>query len=131
MRKIFLIIFATLSIQSCSSTYISGSSAEPNIEIKYNIEAELEIDKSKALQATSTTKVYFGFIKLGDKKFSDAFPKSGYIGAQEKMAATYKALDGSGYDVLVNPKYIINTKGGLFVRSISATVVGYGAKIKL
>ena len=70
-------------------------------------------------------------ISAYDKNFSDAYPKSGYVGAQEKMAATYKALDGTGYDVLVNPKYLIKTKRGLFVKTISATVAGFGAKIKL
>lgn len=131
MKNIIFITLVVFSIQSCRSTYISGASAEPNIEIKYNVEAELEIDKSKTLQATSTTKVILGFIKLYDKNFSDAYPKSGYVGAQEKMAATYKALDGTGYDVLVNPKYLIKTKRGLFVKTISATVAGFGAKIKL
>ena len=131
MKNIIFIALVVFSIQSCRSTYISGASAEPNIEIKYNVEAELEIDKSKTLQATSTTKVILGFIKLYDKNFSDAYPKSGYVGAQEKMAATYKALDGTGYDVLVNPKYIIKTKRGLFVKTISATVAGFGAKVKL
>ena len=131
MKNIIFIALVVFSIQSCRSTYISGASAEPNIEIKYNVEAELEIDKSKTLQATSTTKVILGFIKLYDKNFSDAYPKSGYVGAQEKMAATYKALDGTGYDVLVNPKYIIKTQRGLFVKTISATVAGFGAKIKL
>ena len=72
-----------------------------------------------------------GFIKIQDKNFSDAYPKSGYVGAKEKMAATYKALDGTGYDVLVNPKYVINKKRGLFVKSTTATVAGYGAKVKL
>ena len=131
MKKLFLIGLLAFSIQSCKMSYVSGTSAEPNVSINYNVEAELEIDKSKTLQASSTTTVILGFIKLQDKNFSDAYPKSGYVGAQEKMAATYKALDGTGYDVLVNPKYLITRKRGLFVKSTTATVAGYGAKVKL
>tara|TARA_B100001250_G_C19636226_1_gene716084 strand:+ start:46 stop:444 length:399 start_codon:yes stop_codon:yes gene_type:complete len=132
MKKTLIYFFAALLIlSSCSSSYVSGYSAEPNISINYNIDANLDIDKSKPLQATSTTKVILGFIKIADKNFSDAFPKTGYVGAQEKMAATYKALNGTGYDVLVNPKYMITKKRGIFVSKISATVVGYGAKVKL
>lgn len=131
MKKLLFLGLLAFSIQSCKMSYVSGTSAEPNVSINYNVEAELEIDKSKTLQASSTTTVILGFIKLQDKNFSDAYPKSGYVGAQEKMAATYKALDGTGYDVLVNPKYLITRKRGLFVKSTTATVAGYGAKVKL
>ena len=131
MKHLIFIGLLALALQSCKTSFVSGSSAEPNISINYNVEAELEIDKSKTLQASSTTKTNLGFIKIQDKNFSDAYPKNGFVGIKEKMAATYKALEGTGYDVLVNPKYVIQTKKGLFIKSITATVAGYGAKVKL
>ncbi len=116
---------------SCKSIYTSGSSSEPNVTMNYNLDVDLTIDKSKTLQGTSTTKIYFGLFKIGDNKYSDSFITKNNIGQAEKMAAVYKALDSTSFDILVNPKYIIEVKKGLFVKSITATVAGYGAKIKL
>jgi hypothetical protein len=131
MKSLCTLLLATLLLASCRSTYISGHSAEPNISMNYNIDVDLDIDKSKVIQATSTTKIYFGIFKKRDKKFSDAFFSRNYIGQAEKMAATYKALEGTSYDIIVNPKYVVEIKRGLFVKKISATVAGYGAKVKI
>jgi hypothetical protein len=133
MRKTLtrLTLFATLFlvIVSCSVTYKGGYSATPNITIDYNIKSELMIDTTKVLQGYSETKVILGIFRSSDKNFSDAFGSG--VGEREKMAATYKALDGTKYDILVNPKYIVTIKKSLFVKTISAVVSGYGAKIKL
>ena len=127
--KLSLCILLFFSIVACSTIYKGGYSARPNITIDYNIKSELLIDTTKVLQGFSETKVILGIFKSRDKKFSDAFGEG--IGEREKMAATYKALDGTKFDILVNPKYIITVKNSLFVKSISAVVSGYGAKIKL
>ena len=131
MKKLLIapIILAVLILSSCKSTYVGGYSATPNVSIDYNIKADLKIDTTKVLQATSTTKIYFNLIRIGDNTFSDAF--GGNVGDREKSAATYKALNGTGLDIIVNPKYIVHVKRGLFVKQIDATVAGYGAKIQL
>ena len=95
--------------------------------INYNVDADLKIDTTKVLQASSTTKVYFGVIKVADSNYSDAF--GGNLGVREKSAATYRALQGTGYDIIVNPKYQVDIRKGLFVKKVSATVAGYGAKV--
>ncbi len=125
----FLLAFNILLLTSCKSTFIGGYSALPKVTIDYNIKADLKIDTTKVLQATSITKVYFNFIKIGDNTFSDAY--GGNVGDREKSAATYKALDGTGFDIIVNPKYIVEVKRGLFVKKTKATVAGFGAKIYL
>ena len=81
------------------------------------------------MQATSTTNIYFNLIRIVDNTFSDAFGWN--VGDREKSAATYKALYGTGFDIIVNPKYIVHVKRGLFVKQIDATVAGYGAKVQL
>jgi hypothetical protein len=110
---------------------MSGHSAEPTVTMNYNVDVDLDIDKTKTIQATSTTTIYFGVFKKQDKKFSDAFISRNYVGQAEKMAATYKALEGTSYDIIVNPKYVVEVKNGLFVKKITATVAGYGAKVKI
>ena len=131
MNRYLLIYLVLLGVTliSCKSTYIGGYAATPKINIDYNLKVDLKIDTSKVLQATSTTSIYFKLIKIGDNNFSDAF--GGNVGDREKSAATFKALNGSGFDIIVNPKYIVTVKRGLFVKKIQATVAGYGAKIQL
>lgn len=131
MKKflIALVIITPLVMSSCKTTYVGGYSATPNVSMDYNIKPDLKIDTTKVLQATSTTKIYFNLIRIGDNTYSDAF--GGNVGDREKSAATYKALNGTGLDIIVNPKYIVHIKRGLFVKQIDATVAGYGAKIQL
>lgn len=131
MKKLFytFIISLILLTSSCKATFVGGYSALPNLSIDYNLKAELKVDTTKVLQATSTTKIYFNLIKIGDNNFSDAF--GGNVGDREKSAATFKALNGSGFDIIVNPKYVVTVKRGFFAKEVQATVAGYGAKIYL
>ena len=131
MKKIYIYLLASsmLLTTSCVSTYHGGYSATPNITIDYNIKADLKIDTTKVLQATSETKIYFGSFRIGDNTYSDAF--GGLVGDREKSAATFKALNGTGNDIIVNPKYVITVTKRLFVKKIEATVAGYGAKVIL
>jgi hypothetical protein len=126
---IFLFSIAFFLTTSCISTYHGGYAATPNITIDYNIKSDLKIDTTKIIQASSETKIYFGLIKIGDNTYSDAF--GGLIGDREKSAATFKALNGTGNDIIINPKYIITVRKGIFVKKIEATVAGYGAKVTL
>ena len=131
MKKLFfpVLFFIALIIilPSCKSTHVGGYSALPKLTIDYNLKADLKIDTTKTLQGTSTTTTYFNLISVGDNSFSDAF--GGNIGDREKSAATFKALDGTGYDIIVNPKYMITVEKRLFISKITATVGGYGAKL--
>ncbi len=129
--KLFYLFLLCVLITSCKSNYYSGSSATPNLTMNYNVDVDLEVNYFKTLQGISTTTVYFGIFKTQDKKFSDSFFSNNHIGLQEKMAATYKALENTGYDIIINPKYEIEITRGLFIKTITANVIGYGAKIKL
>jgi hypothetical protein len=120
MKKLIFLI-QILFLFSCSNLYKSGYSATPdNLTIQTPpLKAELIVDKDKTLQGYSETVVFLGIFIFGDNKFSDSY--GGDPGDREKKAATYKALDGTGYDIIVNPKYIIKIRRGLFIRTISAT----------
>ena len=94
--------------------------------------AKLDIDNSKLLSGESTTVFLFGRLKVsGDNRFADAH-FDGDAGTREKQAALYKALESKmGYDVIVNPKYVVTIKKGLLRKKITAVVTGYGGKIIL
>ncbi len=131
MKNIVLFVATNLLLLSCTTIYKSGYSALPSVSIGVApIVADLIIDTTAVLQGSSTTKVYFGIFKTGDSNFSDGYISAG-PGSIEKSAATYNALDGTKKDVIVNPKYIVEIKNGLFVKTTTATVAGYGAKIKI
>jgi hypothetical protein len=125
----FILVSLVLLASSCNTIYKGGYAVKPNVTINYNINSELKIDTTKVLQGTSTTKVILGIFKTGDSNFSDAF--GGNVGDREKSAATYKALDGTNFDIIVNPKYVVQVYNGLFVTKTTAVVAGYGAKIIL
>ena len=131
MKQLALLTILCIGISSCSTYNKSAIATTPQPIISLPpVDAELIVDKSKVLSGFSETTTTFGIFKSGDNKFADAIT-SGGIGNREKQAAIYKALDGTGFDILINPKYIVEIKKGLFQTTISAKVVGYGAKIDL
>ena len=128
MKKCIYFIILIVSQVSCSLHYKSGYSAIPDVKINVKpIEAEVVFDQSKTLQGQSETKVVLGIFRTSDNVFSDAFGSG--IGEMEKKAATYKALQNTDFDILVNPKYTVSLERKLFVKKVTATVVGYGGKI--
>jgi hypothetical protein len=131
MKKILFSVslIVILGLSSCSTLYKSGYTATPNVSMNYNIPTQVIVDTTKVLQGQSTTKVVLGIFKTEDTKFHDAFGKG--IGEKEKMAAIYKALEGTNYDILVNPKYFVEINNNLFVNTTTVVVAGYGAKVKV
>ena len=129
LRIIYFLVVFIFVASGCKQTYVSGYMARPNLLINYNVPADLIIDTTTVLQGTSLTTVYFGLFRVGDNEFYESFGSE--FGGREKSAASYKALTGTGNDILVNPKYFIQVKKGLLTKKIQATVSGYGAKIIL
>jgi hypothetical protein len=113
---------------SCRSYVSSGHAVYPDISFsaKANVEVDVEVDTTRILEAKSTTTVVFRIFKSSDNKFSDVY--SGLFGDKEKKAAIYKALDGTNYDMIFNPKFKVEYYRGLFVRKTTCTVKGYGAR---
>lgn len=133
MKKLVIVFLGgtLLFLQSCTSVYKSGYVATPvtTLSTEFNVKSEVIVDTTKTLQGYSETIISLGFIEKSDFKFIDAFGEG--TGEREKMAAIYKALENTNYDVLVNPKYIVTVNKSLFSKKISVVVAGYGGKIKL
>jgi hypothetical protein len=95
------------------------------------VKAHVEVDTTRTLQAVSKTKVILGVFRFGDREFAE-YP--GMIfqrgpGAKERKAAIHKALTGTDYDVMVNPKYIVQEKNRLFSRTVTVQVAGFGGHL--
>jgi hypothetical protein len=128
MKKLLVIASAILTLSSCTHHLTSGNAIEPTVTFnaKANLELDVQIDTTKLLTGYSKTTTILGFIRFGDRNFIDTYTKA--VGDREKKAATYKALDGTNHDVIINPKYQISTYRGLLIQSTKCRVSGYGGK---
>ena len=94
------------------------------------VKVHVDVDTTTTLQAVSQTKIILGLIRIGDREFAE-YPGMVFQrgpGAKERKAAIHKALTGTDYDVLVNPKYIVQEKNRLFSRQVTVQVAGYGGR---
>lgn len=95
------------------------------------VKAHVVVDTTHTLQAVSKTRVVLGVFRFGDREFAE-YP--GMIfqrgpGARERKAAIHKALTGTDYDVMVNPKYIVQERNRLFSRTVTVQVAGFGGHL--
>lgn len=80
-----------------------------------------------------TFKTYFGIFKSGPKQRAimtgntKSFDRGGIKSFKE--AALFDALAPTEYDVIINPKYLITEKKGLFVTTTNVKVVGYAGVV--
>lgn len=110
------------------STQIAQGAALLDIE---PVKARVVVDTSTTLQAISQTRTVLGLFRSGDREFAE-YP--GMIfqrgpGMRERKAAIHKALKGTDFDVMVNPKYIVQVKRRPFVRTVTVQVAGYGGHL--
>ena len=156
---LFLCLLIGLSMASCSSTQKAFQSA-PVLSRSVTldpIKADIAVDQSKKLKGTSKASYLTIFRISGDNKYADNIQFSAEAGnsgvatriislfnpfyllkkiatgdatGKVKAAAAYKALDGSGADVLVHPMFSITEKNFLIFYQFEAEVTGYGGTYK-
>tara|TARA_B100000927_G_scaffold222455_1_gene182362 strand:- start:277 stop:690 length:414 start_codon:yes stop_codon:yes gene_type:complete len=135
MKKYTYLLLLTLIISSCGTTLHTGGDTiypkKPLLNVE-SLNGELIVDKSKVLSGISKSTTYFMIFKTGDNTFLEA-KFMGPASSKTKKAAMYKALENSGNDIIVNPKYIIQKTKSLFglIKSETVQVSGYGAKINI
>lgn len=132
-RTIIVLALLTSASWGCStssvrSTQLAQGAALLAIE---PVHAQVVVDTTQTLQAVSQTKVVLGLFRSGDNEFAE-YP--GMIfqrgpGSRERKAAIHKALKGTAFDVLVNPKYIVQQKRRPFVRTTTVQVAGFGGNL--
>ena len=118
---------------SCSSLQQSTKLVEGGVVLDIApVQVDVLVDTTQSLQGISKTTVILGLIRIGDNKFADypGMPFGPGAATREKRAAIYKALDGTDFDLLVNPKYIVKVNRALFFRRTTCAVAGYGGKFE-
>lgn len=136
MKKNLLALSLALIITSCTTTRtgaLSTPAYAPKAEIN-PIRANVDVDMNKKLVGESTSSYFLVFQVGGDNKFADGMSYSSesqfnaLFKAREnktKSAAAYKAVQGSGADIIVHPNYVVEVHDYLLFKQIKVKVTGY------
>ena len=130
---IYMIVLSFFLVSCGSSLHTGGAAVYPNTVLDITpINGKVILDKTKVLTGTSKTTVFLMIFRTGD----DTFLESNFNGpasSKTKNAAMFNALENTGNDIMVNPKYIIKKTKSLFglITTEIVQVTGYGGKIQI
>lgn len=134
MKK-FLIAVGVVSVLAtgCTTTTTRSTQLAEGVALLdiEPVKARCVVDTTQTLQAVSQTRTVLGFFRSGDREFAQYPGMVFRLGPamRERRAAVHKALKGTDFDVMVNPKYIVQTKRRPFVRTVTVQVAGYGGHL--
>ena len=122
------------ALTSCkvTQTNITATPAyAPSAEIN-PIRVDVDVDMTKKLSGESNSSYFLFFRTSGDNKFAQgmqyssgsSFDKFSRVG-KTKSSAAFKAVNGSGADIIVHPNYIVESQTFLFFKTIKVKVTGY------
>ena len=141
MRKILFTLSLVFILTSCTTTRtgaLSTPAYAPKAEIN-PIRANIEVDMNKKLVGESTSSYFLIFQVGGDNKFAEGMSYSSesqfnaLFKAREnktKSAAAFKAVQGSGADIIVHPNYEIQVNDYIIFKQIKVKVTGYAGYFK-
>jgi hypothetical protein len=126
------------ALSGCSSLNVSSNSMPVTAPLQTDIKADVEVGEKISGKA-SVTKILF-FTIGSDKQFADGVSYGGSGGgmglpfgdpvSKAKSAAAYKAVTSSGADIIVAPRYTVETDDFVVFGTINVTVEGYKGTIK-
>lgn len=130
------------SALGCHVQHTSANSGPVDVDVRAQVEAELEIGNE--LSGVGNETKIFWFFTRGASTYSDGVLYSmkdrseismmlGLFGdsyTNVKAGAVFNALAGSGADVLIDPRYVIDVDDYGIVKFIRAEVRGRAAKVK-
>ena len=126
------------ALTGCSSMNVSSTPVPLAGTVETDIKADIEVGE-KITGSSSATKVLF-FTIGGETEYADGmtYGEAGGMSplaaldsvAPVKAAAAYNAIQSSGADVIVAPRYTVKKKDYLVYGTIDVTVEGYKGTIK-
>ncbi|MBB2494875.1 hypothetical protein [Aquipseudomonas ullengensis] len=134
MKKIAYIAAAsTLALLTgCASHTISQPTAALEGAVKTDLKADVKVGET--ITGQSSLNILFNVIKFGgDSKFADGVSygasESGFaLGldpvAAVKSAAAFNAVNASGADVIVAPRYVVDVQDYFVFKKVSVKVTG-------
>ncbi|RMF14775.1 MAG: hypothetical protein D6758_10950 [Gammaproteobacteria bacterium] len=139
MKKAIILsaLVASGALTGCSSLNVSSNSLPVAGNIETDVKADVEVGQ-KITGSSKATKILF-FTLMDDKEFADGVNYGGGAGfalspldkvSAVKAAAAYNAIEASGADVIVAPRYTVKQEDFVVYGTIEVTVEGYKGTIK-
>lgn len=137
--------FLSLSLIIAAATgCASYNASQPSAAIDSSVKADLKADVvvGDAITGQSSVNILFGVLKIGgDSQFADGIAyggaaSSGLSGlgfdpvSDVKSAAAYKAVQASGGDLIVAPRYEVSVKDYFIFKKVDVTVKGNKGTIR-
>ena len=124
-------LFFMLIFSGCASTNQSHIYSEIYVNTESELVADIDVNMNEKLTGTATGEYFLGLIQIsGDNKYADGYGLAVSAEGKAKAAAAYNAISGSGADILVSPQYVLEINNNIVMKTITATVSGYGGKFK-
>lgn len=132
MKLIPALSLAALVVATgCTNTYRSAKLSESEVVLDIApVQVNVEVDTTQTLSGVTESTIILWFIRLGENKYAQ-YPHMQFDrgpGRIEKQIAVSKALEGTNFDVLVNPKFIVQQRRAPFVLRTNVQVVGFGGE---
>jgi len=96
-----------------------------------NFHLNVEKISDEEISGKASAGYFLSFIKVsGESKFADGITYPGSNGeySELKSAAAYDAIKKAGCDILIAPRYVVETSNVLFYRTVTVRVYGYPGK---
>ena len=126
--RIIILLLSLLFMVGCS-TY-NQSFYQPKVTTT-NFHLNVEKISDEEISGQASAGYLFSFIKVsGESEFADGITYPGSNGeySELKSAAAYDAIKKGGCDILIAPRYIVETSNSFFYRSVRVKVYGYPGK---
>ena len=133
MNRFFLLLAAVAALTGCTSLEQSVKLAEGSLVLDIApVQVDVQVDTTRTLSGVGRTTWVLGVLRFGDRTTADfpGMPFGPGAVTREKRAAIYKALKDTDFDVLVNPKYIVEAQRAILFRRTTCIVAGYGGKFE-
>ena len=133
MSRSFLLLAAVAALTGCTSLEQSVKLAEGSLVLDIApVQVDVQVDTTRTLTGVGRTTRVLGVLRFGDRTTADfpGMPFGPGAVTREKRAAIYKALKDTDFDVLVNPKYIVEEQRAILFRRTTCIVAGYGGKFE-
>ncbi len=149
LTKVSLImaILSLVVLTGCMTLNKSTTPANLNVDIKAELKADIEVGEK--IMGNSQAIIVLGIFKIGgDNKFADGVTYQGASGGEGmampislpllgsstvdklKAGAAYKAIKGSGADVIIFPNYEIEETNYLVFKKYNVSVNGLKGIVK-
>ena len=125
---------STLALFGCATTNISQPSSPLVSEIRAPLKANIKVGQK--ITGVANAILILGIFNIGPNKFADGvdYGTGGQLSLFDsfspvKAAAAYEATTSSNADLIVAPRYNIETKNYFIFKTTTATVNGYKGTI--